>query len=225
MSSEQNSIRASETVFQLCYASAAKAGLLDSDVEDILKVARQHNQEKQITGALLLKEGIFLQLLEGDESRVKSLYSRIVKDLRHHNVVTLFEATDNPRVFIDWSMAYGKLDSLSPSGVKEVLYWTKFLNRTREIDNDMILQIFNQFKSTIDTQKSEYGPEQFCVHEILNGLGVSSGMLDSIEKEALGKSTLEPEDRLRRIAAAKRGVARAIGAARELRQIFLKQES
>jgi len=50
---------------------------------ELLTVAREKNSRLGITGMLLYKAGLFLQVLEGDSVRVRELYSKIASDERH----------------------------------------------------------------------------------------------------------------------------------------------
>jgi hypothetical protein len=67
--------------------------------------ARSNNKRQRISGALLLSDDTFVQVLEGEEEPVRALYARIEKDPRHE-LVTLLDAAEHvDRVFARWSMA------------------------------------------------------------------------------------------------------------------------
>lgn len=67
--------------------------------------ARGNNKARGITGALLLGGGTFVQVLEGDEAAVRSLYDRIVRDPRHDAVSLLDTGAVPARLFSRWAMA------------------------------------------------------------------------------------------------------------------------
>ena len=80
-----------EETFRLMYRSRdlipadrrkVELGLLFSE-------ARSNNKQKGITGALLLSEDWFVQVLEGDEDAVRALFTSIEKDPRHDSVSVL----------------------------------------------------------------------------------------------------------------------------------------
>jgi hypothetical protein len=77
-----------------------------SDLEELLVEARDFNAGKDITGILLYCDGNFMQLLEGDEDEVRSLYGRIETDRRHVDVKTLFTKETEERWLKDWAMAF-----------------------------------------------------------------------------------------------------------------------
>jgi hypothetical protein len=94
-------------VFQLLYRSSVRL-LPDRRVEalaDIFEVARWKNDALRITGALLVWQDVFVQVLEGDESVVRDLFGTIHADHRHDHVTLLDARTVTHRVFGGWSMA------------------------------------------------------------------------------------------------------------------------
>jgi len=80
-----------------------------------LSSAREHNQQNGITGVLCYGGGIYLQALEGGRNQVNTLYSIIVKDPRHKDVVMLDYQEISERRFGGWTMGQVRLDKLNPS--------------------------------------------------------------------------------------------------------------
>ncbi|MCD2192018.1 BLUF domain-containing protein [Actinomycetospora endophytica] len=72
---------------------------------EIFRQARAHNRELGITGALLLTDHYFVQVLEGSPSAVNELYERIGADTRHEALEVLETTTVPARTFPRWSMA------------------------------------------------------------------------------------------------------------------------
>ncbi len=92
-------------LLQLTYASRPfgfDAGLLTG----ILFEARRCNARDGITGALICRDDLFLQLLEGPERAVTATYARICADDRHIEVRQLTSMTiaDDARMFDGWAM-------------------------------------------------------------------------------------------------------------------------
>ncbi|WP_339658379.1 BLUF domain-containing protein [uncultured Polaribacter sp.] len=75
-------------------------------MDEILSKSREFNSHKNITGCLLFRNNVFLQLLEGKKEDVQNLYSSIKKDNRHSNVTLIIEQDVEERMFPDWSMAF-----------------------------------------------------------------------------------------------------------------------
>jgi hypothetical protein len=77
----------------------------DAALAEILKVARVKNAGLEITGALMLYDDWFAQVLEGPQAAVEALYARIKADPRH-DAIRLSEAGPVPkRQFEKWAMA------------------------------------------------------------------------------------------------------------------------
>ena len=70
----------------------------------ILADARTYNPKNNITGALICREDIFLQLLEGPEEKILLTYDRILNDDRHLNIELLVQEPCDDRLFPTWSM-------------------------------------------------------------------------------------------------------------------------
>ena len=70
----------------------------------ILADARTYNPKNHITGALICREDIFLQLLEGPEDKILLTYNRILKDDRHLDIELLVQEPCDDRLFPTWSM-------------------------------------------------------------------------------------------------------------------------
>ncbi len=94
----------------LVYVSAAVAIPTEAELRMLLLVARRNNRRAEITGLLLYGDGAFIQLIEGDERRVRELYARIAADPRHRRVTTLLEGTVPTRHFPDWRMGFRTID-------------------------------------------------------------------------------------------------------------------
>ena len=77
----------------------------------ILVGARRNNPRSAITGALICRHDLYLQLIEGPDEAIDALYARISKDDRHLDVRLLLSETDGERLFPEWAM----LDDQHPS--------------------------------------------------------------------------------------------------------------
>ena len=90
---------------QLIYASRP-FGYNDLTLANILLQARDNNARNGITGALICREDLFLQILEGPRDRVTSTFSRILRDDRHVEIVNLLTVEIDSRLFPEWSMRH-----------------------------------------------------------------------------------------------------------------------
>lgn len=77
----------------------------------ILSAARRNNPRYGITGALICRHDVYLQLIEGPAEAIDALYAVILEDDRHFDVRLLLTETVDERLFPAWSM----LDDTAPS--------------------------------------------------------------------------------------------------------------
>ncbi|PZN97637.1 MAG: blue light sensor protein [Alphaproteobacteria bacterium] len=91
------------TVTQLIYWSQP-FGFDDSMLDGILLQARRNNPRNGLTGALIVRADLYLQLLEGPEAAIDATYARIARDDRHLQVTTIVKETVAERMFPAWSM-------------------------------------------------------------------------------------------------------------------------
>lgn len=90
-------------LYQLIYASHP-FGFDDAMLAGILLDARRCNTRDHITGALIVRGDIYIQLLEGPQKKVEACYTRIRQDDRHANPVTLMKRSIQTRLFPHWAM-------------------------------------------------------------------------------------------------------------------------
>ena len=81
-----------------------KTDVSDITLQDIIASSKKNNPEEAVTGCLLSGSNSFLQLLEGPAEFIDKLYSKIGRDNRHRNVITLCDEKINERLFLSWSM-------------------------------------------------------------------------------------------------------------------------
>ena len=91
------------TLLQLTYASRP-FGFDSGTLAGILIDARRCNARDLITGALICREDLYLQLLEGPAEAVEAAYARIRRDDRHIEVRPLTRAMVEHRLFGAWAM-------------------------------------------------------------------------------------------------------------------------
>lgn len=96
---------------QLIYASQP-FGYDSAILSSILIDARKFNKRDDITGALVCRHDIYLQLLEGPTDKVTDAYLRICRDDRHVAVSKLVSRHVTQRMFGEWAMLHDPAKSL-----------------------------------------------------------------------------------------------------------------
>ena len=90
-------------LMQLIYASQP-FGFDEGMLMGILGDARRCNLRDDVSGALICRADVYLQLLEGPGAAVDAAFSRIAKDTRHQEVKRLSREAVGARMFPGWSM-------------------------------------------------------------------------------------------------------------------------
>lgn len=113
---------------QLIYVSNSSHFNNESELQELLKISRKNNTRLGITGMLLFHDGLFLQILEGAEPAVMTLYEKIKLNPRHRACRVLARLGINNREFGQWAMAYQKPEGLMALG------FSQFMNNYSEYD-------------------------------------------------------------------------------------------
>ena len=93
-------------VYQLIYTSIATPALDDFALREIAQSSSFYNQLLGLTGLLLFNSRSILQVIEGDEMSVYSLYGKIKRDKRHTHCKILTAGMGQNREFLDAFMGY-----------------------------------------------------------------------------------------------------------------------
>jgi Sensors of blue-light using FAD len=89
---------------QLIYVSRP-FGFNAAVLDDILTVSRFNNARDGITGALICRADLYLQLIEGPDSAIAATYARIAADQdRHVDVQLLLSRSVEAPMFPKWAM-------------------------------------------------------------------------------------------------------------------------
>tara|TARA_Y100001933_G_scaffold33587_1_gene28478 strand:+ start:81 stop:479 length:399 start_codon:yes stop_codon:yes gene_type:complete len=90
-------------IYRLVYKSKP-FGYDQAILNGILSDAINYNSKNNITGALICRDDIYLQLLEGPEYEVNLTFEKISTDDRHLEIELLLKEYCNKRIFPKWNM-------------------------------------------------------------------------------------------------------------------------
>lgn len=93
------------SLIQLVYASRP-FGFDTAILNGILSDARRLNAANDVTGALICRADLYLQLLEGPKPAVEATFARIARDDRHLEIKCLVSRPIEKRLFPDWAMRH-----------------------------------------------------------------------------------------------------------------------
>lgn len=88
---------------QIIYSSRP-FGFTAGTLDDILTISRVRNVRDGITGTLICRADLYLQLIEGSDAEIQALYARIIADDRHHDIRCHVERVVQYRMFPHWAM-------------------------------------------------------------------------------------------------------------------------
>jgi hypothetical protein len=92
-------------LIQIIYSSRP-FGYDSAMLSGVLLDARRCNMRDDITGALVCRHDIYLQLLEGPQTKVQAAFERIRRDDRHLDVKLRISEAVPARMFADWAMLH-----------------------------------------------------------------------------------------------------------------------
>jgi EAL domain-containing protein (putative c-di-GMP-specific phosphodiesterase class I) len=112
-SSAAGRLAASDDLYSLLYVSQATRPMKESELRALLDKSREFNRAQGLTGFLLYFNASFMQILEGQRSRIQAVLERIQRDPRHHDLRVVFESGIDKRVFVDWSMGFRDMEHIT----------------------------------------------------------------------------------------------------------------
>ena len=127
---------------QVIYVSE-KTDTSSNSLTDIYDISQKNNSENGVSGCLLIGSNSYLQLLEGPDSAVENLYSKIKMDSRHKKVKKLFEQHIEEKLFSSWSMKFAPFNNIE-WGNKEL-----DAGKLQNISAASALKIFKSIKEMI----------------------------------------------------------------------------
>ena len=96
----------SKSLLRILYTSKTHNRFSDVDLTRLLHQSRENNQRIQIHGILCYNHFDFIQVLEGPETAVITLYKKILDDERHYDCKLINICLSNKYIFNNWAMGY-----------------------------------------------------------------------------------------------------------------------
>lgn len=100
-------------MFSLIYRSKVIEGLVHDDIQVLMQKSGRFNDQNKITGCLVYHDKSFIQLLEGDEKKVRNLFGKISRDNRHKDIVLLNLEESNFSLFSKFSIVHNNFKDLT----------------------------------------------------------------------------------------------------------------
>lgn len=94
--------------YRIVFISTATINFGEAELLRLLGQARKLNGQYNIAGILAYSEGKFMQVLEGEEAAVKTVYANIAADLRHGKLEKLADGPVARCEFANWHMGFAE---------------------------------------------------------------------------------------------------------------------
>ena len=138
-------------LYELIYVSTATGDMSPAELTTLLDEVRQKNARRHITGLLVYHHHEFMQLLEGEQAEIFSLYQKVAADQRHRQVTLMWSGAIEARAFGSWDMAFLGLDDMAlekTAGYSDFLkdeFSEHALRGAPSIGKDFLLSLRNDF--------------------------------------------------------------------------------
>lgn len=142
-------------IFQILYISLASVPVTPLLIKSIKRKASVNNPRDGLTGILLSNSNMFMQLIEGEEEKVKKKYERIKKDERHKEITLIYEGERDVRFFENWSLLCKDINHCDPEFINKIgPYFHE--GKTLESPNEL-LEILSEFSNSFKSKKKNVG--------------------------------------------------------------------
>ncbi|WP_440824802.1 BLUF domain-containing protein [Psychrobacter cryohalolentis] len=101
-----NSHHGEHIILRLTYVSRYNTENSNIEVARILEQAQRNNERNGITGALVINENYFLQVIEGARPVINNLLKKLIEDKRHFSLQIIECREIEERHWNKWSMKY-----------------------------------------------------------------------------------------------------------------------
>ena len=104
----------------------------------LFEKAKAYNIKHNISGILILKKNVFLQILEGHSDIVNAVFNKISNDNRHHQIIKLIDFPITNRLFQDYDTSFSLVISR-----KEFKKLNNYINWLRQADSSCAKKAIN----------------------------------------------------------------------------------
>jgi len=140
---------------RLIYLSEATATPTPIELDALVGSSHAKNESLGISGLLLYSSGNFMQVLEGDEMLLDTLYTKIEQDPRHTNVRRLLYKSVQRRLFPDWGMNLGlteRMKAIDQAGVDKALLRFRLIKDNIDRVETEALSLLQEFRRQLMNQ-------------------------------------------------------------------------
>ncbi|WP_338877007.1 BLUF domain-containing protein [Spirosoma sp. SC4-14] len=104
-----------------CIVYISSTPLSEDELIRLTQRSQTNNRALGITGVLLYFNGSVIEVLEGEQEKVNSLYEVIKRDPRHHQLIKLYDHSIPSRSFSDWFVGYKTISATEMDQFKSLI--------------------------------------------------------------------------------------------------------
>ena len=112
-------------LYTISYVSTSKK-LSDFQINELLCISKLKNDDLNITGILMHSDQNFFQIIEGEKKIILNLYQKIEKDVRHFNLIKIFDRPIQIPSFKNFQSSY-----ITVRGKKDHVELQQFLKQEK----------------------------------------------------------------------------------------------
>lgn len=104
---------------------------------------KKRNDDDRIVGLLVLHENTFLEIIEGEASKVDALFSNILKNNRHKDIIVILNEPIKELTFSSFEVDYSVLQNM------DSLYALQEYVNHLEVNNKEYSYVFSNFLANL----------------------------------------------------------------------------
>ncbi len=133
--------------YGICYVSTSNESMNTNELKQLFDFCTSKNIKQGISGVLLHNSGNFLQYFEGTKEEIKNLYyTKIKKDTRHKNIITIFEKEINNQYFTGYNAGFTSI--IERNQIRNLKAYLNLLKYLDSSEMKMLSTTVNSFLSS-----------------------------------------------------------------------------
>ncbi|MGB6269927.1 MAG: BLUF domain-containing protein [Olleya sp.] len=89
----------------ICYISSIST-TSSTEINSLNEFVLKKNKALNITGVLIVQNGHFFQIMEGEKDTIEKTYNKIKEDKRHSGIIKLLDTNIEDRLFQDYESGH-----------------------------------------------------------------------------------------------------------------------
>ena len=141
-----------QKLIQLVYISRSTfepvtlSGGIQPNVARILLKSRVNNEKNGLVGVLYFGDNNFFQCLEGEQTAVEALYTKLLLDPRHKDLKIIIKKSIDALSFKNWSMKYVPLETKMTALLQSKGYKKFDPYKFDDAMNDYVVELLHEVK-------------------------------------------------------------------------------